>query len=181
VKRMIETPRLILRPFEAGNLDIIYQIYSDGEVLRYTPFDPVDRERARVLLDGMLDEWKKPVPGNREMAAIRKDTGEKLGRCHAGYDPETDSAMIGWFLKKEAWGNGFGTEIAKALIDYCFDELKVHRVWAVCNPVNPASWKIMEKCGMRREGFFRQKCRYVKGGKVSWEDELEYTILASDR
>ena len=72
-------------------------------------------------------------------------------------------------------------EIAKALIDYCFDELKVHRVWAVCNPANPASWKIMEKCGMRREGFFRQKCRYVKGGKISFEDELEYTILASDR
>ena len=181
MKRMIETQRLILRPFGEEDLDIIYRVYSDEEVLRYTPFDPMDREKAQALLDTMTAEWKKPEPENREMAVIRKDTGEKLGRCHAQYDPEKDSAMIGWFLKQEAWGNGFGTEIAKALIDYCFDELKVHRVWAICNPANPASWRVMEKCGMRREGYFREKCRYEKKGMVTWEDELEYTILASER
>lgn len=181
MKQMIETERLILRPFEAEDLDIIYKIYSDEEILRYSPYDPMDREQARALLEEMLREWQKPEPGNREMAVIRKDTGEKIGRCHMLYEPEKDSVMLGWFLKKEAWGKGYATEIGEALLDCCFEELKVHRVWGLCNPANTASRRVMEKCGMRPEGHFREKCRYEKKGKVTWEDEMEYTILASDR
>lgn len=176
----IVTDRLILRPFEAGDLDLVYRIYSDGEILKYSPFDPVDETGARELLGRYLRGWKEDPVTEREFAVIEKKSGEKIGRCHIQLGPE-ESAMIGWFLVQEAWGRGYATEMTKALLDCCFGELKIHRVRAICNPDNPASWRVMEKCGMRREGFFRQKCRYLKGGKVSWEDELEYGILSSER
>ena len=58
--------------------------------------------------------------------------------------------------------------------------LNLHRVNAVCNPGNIASWKVLEHCGMRREAYLRQKCRYRKHGQDYWADELEYAILASE-
>ena len=177
---MLETERLILRPFEEGDLDIIYRVYSDEEILRYSPFDPVDEQGAQALLDRFLRGWKEDPVTEREMAVIEKESGEKIGRCHIQLGPE-ESAMIGWFLVREAWGKGYATEMTEALLDCCFGKLKLHRVRAICNPGNPASFHVMEKCGMRREGHYRKKCRYVKSGIVSWEDEFEYAILAEER
>ncbi len=67
-----------------------------------------------------------------------------------------------------------------ALITQCIDSFGLHRVNAVCSPKNDASWRILEKFGMRREAYYRQKCRYVKHGTARWEDELEYAILDSE-
>lgn len=176
----IETERLVLRPFEEGDLDIIFRIYGDPEILRYAPFDPVDRKGAKELLDRLVRGWRKEPVTDREMAVILKENGKKIGRCHIGLEPE-ESAMIGWFLVQEEWGKGLATEITEALLDCCFQELKLHRVRALCNPDNLASWRVMEKCGMRREGHYRKKCQYVKNGVVSWVDELEYGILSEER
>ena len=51
---MIETPRLSLRPFDQSDLDLIYRVYSDDEILRYTPFDPMDREQAERHLNRVM-------------------------------------------------------------------------------------------------------------------------------
>ena len=109
-----------------------------------------------------------------------RETGEKIGRAHIEIDRETDTGMIGWFLVPEAWGRGYASEMTPALIACAFDCLGLHRVGAVCNPENEASWRILEKNGMRREAHFRQKCRYVKRGAAHWEDELVYAMPASE-
>ena len=88
--------------------------------------------------------------------------------------------MIGWLLLKEHRGKHYASEMTEALLAFCFDELGLHRVNAVCNPENVASWKVLEKAGMRREALLKQKCRYVKNGVTTWRDELEYAILASE-
>ena len=88
--------------------------------------------------------------------------------------------MIGWMLIKSAWGKGCATEIAHALIDYCFKEMHLHRVYALCHPGNTASWKVMEKCGMHKEAHYIQKCKYIRAGKVRWEDELEYAVINTE-
>ena len=83
-------------------------------------------------------------------------------------------------LLQDWWGQHYATEISKALIQYCFRDLGLRRVNAVCSPENFASWNMLEKCGLRREACLIQKCRYVKNGVVSWHDELEYAMLASE-
>ncbi len=53
-------------------------------------------------------------------------------------------------------GKGHATEAVKALLRYCFEDLRGHRVIAMCKPENPASYRVMEKIGMRREDHFRK-------------------------
>ena len=92
---MIETERLILRPFEADDIDIIFQIYSDSETLHYTPFDPMSREQAEEHLCRIIEEGKRVPCLSYELAVVLKESGEKIGRTHILIDPETDTGMIG--------------------------------------------------------------------------------------
>ena len=177
---MIETRRLILRPFEAFDYDLIYRIYSDEDILRYTPFDPMNEKQAEQHLQKVMDDWKREPCLSHEFAVCLRENGSKIGRAHILIDPDTDTGMIGMLLVQECWGKHYASEIAEALICYSFKDLCLHRVNAVCSPDNTASWRMLEKCGMRREALLLQKCRYVKKGIVSWHDELEYAMLASE-
>lgn len=94
---------------------------------------------------------------NFEMAVILKYNQEKIGRSRIHLDYETDTAMIGWLLLKKDWGKGYAIEMTRALIDYSFDVLNVHRVCALCHPKNIGSWRVLEKCNMRREALFYTK------------------------
>ncbi len=176
----ILTDRLLLRPFEAGDDDLVYAVYSDPEVLKYTPFDVTDRPGAEERLREIIDGWRTVPQMEFEYAVILRETGEKIGRAHISRE-WSGSAMIGWLLLPQYWGKGYATEMTRPLIDYACDVLGEHRVYAVCNPANEASWRTLEGAGMRREAHFRRKCRYVKNRAVSWEDELEYAILADER
>lgn len=178
---LIRTEHLILRPFEYSDLDLVFLLYSDEEILRYTPFDTMNRIQAEQHLSTVIRDWEADPQLSYEMAVVLKETGDKIGRAHILIDPETDTGMIGGLLIPEHWGKHFAREIAGALIRYCFDTLGLHRVNATCSPENTASWKMLESCGMRREAHYRQKCRYIKNGTESWHDELEYAMLASER
>lgn len=178
---ILETDRLRLRPFLHEDLELIKSLYGNEQILRYTPFDTMTADQAEQHLEQIAGGWGTPPGNNYEMAVLRKDTQEKIGRAHIAIDPETDTGMIGWFLMPEHWGQGYAAEMTPVLIDCCFDRLHLHRVNAVCHPENVASWRTLEKCGMRREALLKKKCRYEKHGRTSWEDELEYAILASER
>ena len=177
---IIETERLTIRPFHPGDISLIQRIYGDEELLRYTPFDIMSKADAERQLENCIRDWGQPPGYNHEMIAILKEKEDSIGRTHIEIDQETDTGMIGWFILPEHSGRGYATEITRALIRHCFEEFKLHRVNAVCNPENKQSWHVLEKCGMRREAYLRKKCRYVKNGVVSFEDELEYAILKEE-
>ena len=178
--KTIETVRLTAKPFSAEDQDMIYQIYSDEEILEYTPYDSMDHEESKAYLAKIIRDWEQTPLTDLEFLMTLKESDRKTGRCGIHIDAETDSAMIGVFLLKEAWNMGYATEIMTAMKKYCFDVLGVHRVYGLCNPENTGSRRIMEKIGMRREAHFRKKCRYVKKGVVSWHDELVYAALKED-
>lgn len=178
---MIETKRLTIKPFSMEDFDIIYKLYSDEEIMKYMPMDCLDEEGAKKHLEKIVNAWKKEKPTDCEMLVCKKDSGEKIGRCRIHIDYSFNSGMIGWLILKEHWNNGYAAEITKALIDYAFDELKLHRVYALCNPNNAQSCRVLEKCNMRREGYFKGKCPYIKKGVTSWQDEAEYAIIETER
>ena len=177
---VLNTDRLILRPFRRDDLDLIKRLYCNEQVLRYTPFDTLTWPQAERFLEKIAGSWGRPPEYDHELAVVLKETEEPIGRAHIEVDPETDTGMIGWFLAPEHWGQGYAGEMTPALIDCCFNVFRLHRVNAVCNPENTASWRVLEKYGMRREAYFRKKCPYVRGGIIRWEDELEYAILSSE-
>ena len=177
---LLETDRLLLRPFCADDTELVYRLYSDEEILRYTPFDVMSRAQAAAHLTRIVQDWKQEPLQSCEFVMLLKGTGEKLGRCHIQIDPETDTGMIGWLLLKEHRGKQYARESGSALIRCCFEDLGLHRVNAVCNPENLASRRVLEHLGLRLEACLRQKCRYTKHGVSSWKDELEYALLASE-
>ena len=185
--RTITTERLLLRPFEEDDFDILHRLYGDAEVMRYTPFDAESPAESAAHLSRVIDDWRKePLLSREYVVTVRTEDGssaggiKKIGRCHILLDgPEEDSrAMIGWLLVQEAWGKGYATEIAEALLACCFDTLKTGEVYGLCHPGNAASRRVMEKCGMHLAVCRKAFVRYDKGGQVTMEDELEYRVHA---
>ncbi len=83
-----------------------------------------------------------------------------------------------WYLAEpESWGKGIATEAARHLLDFGFGELRLHRIWATCVPGNPASERVPEKMGMRKEGFL------VRNLKIHgvWMSCFLYAMLAEER
>ena len=82
-----------------------------------------------------------------------------------------------WYLvEPESWGKGIATESVNHLLDFGFGELGLHRIWATCLPENPASARVMEKVGMRKEGFL------LKNLKIHgvWKSGFLYAMLAEE-
>lgn len=84
---------------------------------------------------------------------------------------------IGWVFNRKYQKKGYAFQAASAVIKHGFEHLKIHRIVSTCQPENPDSFRLMEKLGMVREGFFRQ-C--IPKGDGVWWDELFYSMLRSD-
>ena len=97
---MIKTERLLLRPFDCNDLDIVMELYCDDEIMKYMPYPVLDREGARDLLNRFVTGWEIDQQINYEMAVILRETDETIGRAEITRYFEEDSAMIGWVLKK---------------------------------------------------------------------------------
>jgi len=96
--------------------------------------------------------------------------------CDLKSDINTGSAEIGWWLNPRWWGRGIATAAVRRFIDYCFDELDLHRVEAGVFLTNPASARVADKCGLMVEGIARDA--YVKDGALI--DRLSYGLARAD-
>ncbi|MBW4630724.1 MAG: GNAT family N-acetyltransferase [Iphinoe sp. HA4291-MV1] len=83
---------------------------------------------------------------------------------------------IGWSLHPSYCGRGYATEAAQILLTYGFAHRKLHRITSICDTRNTASFRLMERLGMRREGHLRQS-QSMKG---SWQDEYMYALLHNE-
>jgi RimJ/RimL family protein N-acetyltransferase len=85
-------------------------------------------------------------------------------------------AEIGYIFHPDVQGQGLATEAALALLAFGFEQAELHRIYARCDARNVASWRVMEKLGMRREAHFREHLQ-LKG---RWDEELIYAILEDE-
>ena len=145
----IHTERLELFPQSIRFLETTHAYASDKENMRFVlhlPNDSLDETRAFLL--GAEAEWKKEVPDFFEFAILRE--GKHIGGVSLYLEDDRRSAELGWCLDKSAQGKGYGAEAARALIEWAQKELSVNRFIAHCDSENIASWKTMEKLGMKR-------------------------------
>jgi RimJ/RimL family protein N-acetyltransferase len=109
-----------------------------------------------------------------EFAVTLRETGELIGGCGIGRKREQPKiGIIGYVLNKAHWNKGYGTETARALIEYGFARLALHKVSAFCDSDNIGSNRVLQKSGMKLEGRLREN--FVRRGK--WTDEMLYSIL----
>jgi aminoglycoside 6'-N-acetyltransferase len=171
----LETPRLILRPFEDRDA-LPFAVYrSDPEVARFQGWEaPYSLEQAREFVSEM--KTRTPgTPGEWFQAAVeRKEDGALIGDCvfkRLAYEPRV--AEIGYTLARPYQHHGYASEAIQALLGYIFDTLGLHRVLADCDPQNTSSVRLLEKLGFRHEGCFVESM-WLKG---EWVDEDWYAIL----
>ncbi|MDR3471777.1 MAG: GNAT family protein [Devosia sp.] len=173
----IETERLILRPFSRGDVDAVYAYRQRQDVARFLFDNPMSRETCAEAVQERIRQVSLAEEDDRITLAVeRREGGDLIGEITIIWRSVTDrQGEVGYILNPDFHGQGYATEAVRALVDLGFRDLDLHRIYARCNPANVASYKLMERLGMRREAHFREH-RLVKG---SWEDEYVYAILAA--
>ena len=144
----ITTERLTLVPISLDYLESTYAYSSDLENTHYMCYLPHDSiEETRAFIARSMEEWAKERPACYEFSILR-------GERHVGgaslYMLEDGAVELAWILDKRFWGMGYATEAARALMAWGRDGLGVHRFIAMCDSENVASWRLVERLGMRR-------------------------------
>lgn len=156
----LETERLVLRAFRADDARALIDLDSDPEVMRYltngepTPPDIIHEKAMPRLLrfnetTGIYDYF----------AAIEKKTGDFIGWFHFRPPFDLDKAEhgemeLGYRMKQSAWGKGYATEAAGAILQKGFNELKVPLITARAMVANQRSTRVLEKIGLKLHSYF---------------------------
>ena len=149
IRTHLETERLKLRLFTLDDLQIMFTLGTDPDVIKYADTAARDMEEARQRLEqGPLSDYKKY--GYGRFAVELKETGKVIGFCGIKYLPEIDLPEVGYRYLKKYWGRGIGTEAAKICVDFARDDLKIKKLVALIMPENIASIRVAEKLGMTK-------------------------------
>jgi len=179
----LETDRLRLRRFTPDDLNALYALDGDPDVIRWTNLDGRRAPYAfyrDVLLPRNLAYYKK-YQGYGYWVAVGKAAEDFLGWFHFRPAPDhPDEIELGYRLQKSAWGRGYATEGSRALIRKGFRELGAGRVSATALAANRASVRVMEKAGLR----FERDCVYEftdpETGQVTGHPAVKYALDRRD-
>ena len=174
---IIETERLILRPFHMADAKRVQFLAGDPKVAATTLAIP------HPYLDGMAEKWialhDEWFANNTNITfAIVDKSNDVLMGCidFMAISKRNQKAEIGYWIGVEFWNKGFVTEAMKAMVRYGFEELKLNKITCRHMSTNPASGKVMLKAGLKHEGTLREE--NFKNGK--FVDSEVYGILASE-
>ncbi len=173
---VLSTARLRLRPFTDADAAPLFALHSNAHVLRYwdsPPWtEPARAQRFLAVCQEMADEGT-----GARLAIQRLSDGAFIGWCClTRWNPVYRSASVGYCFNEAAWGHGYATEAAHALLTWAFDTLDLNRVQAETDTRNLASARVLEKLGFLREGTLREDC--VVNGDVS--DSWVFGLLRRD-
>jgi RimJ/RimL family protein N-acetyltransferase len=172
----LETDRLILRPFTELDAPRVSELAGDEAISDTTLRIPYPYTVEAAL------EWIGTHKSIRSKgwalfyAINLKETGDLIGSVGIDIDQLHSRAEIGYWIGKKYWNEGYATEAASCLLDYAFVSLKVHKVVSHHFARNPASGRVLEKLGMKREGFLKEHIRKLD----SWEDLIQYGMLDTE-
>lgn len=173
----IETPRLLLRRFSAGDADDMFANWANDPVV--TRFLLWDAHADISVTRAILAQWEAAYadPRTYHWAIVLKETGEPIGTISLmHFDEQNQKAAAGYCIGRRWWGMGIMTEALRAVLGFAFETVGLNRVEANHDVQNPASGDVMRKAGMQYEGHFRQ-WKFHKGKFCDYEF---YGILRDD-
>jgi RimJ/RimL family protein N-acetyltransferase len=153
----LETPRLVIRPLEDRDAEVWIEMVSDPEFARFLPPQPAPTMETFERMIEARRTMQREI-GYTMWAVDDRASGSFIGQCgirpakalDESAGPEIDLA---YFFARHAWGKGFGTEAAVAVLAQGLGPIGLDRIMAVALPENIGSWRVMEKAGMRYEGL----------------------------
>ena len=145
----IETSRLRLRHFSLDDLDDLFRIYSNPEVMRYVG-SARTKDETQAALVSMIKHWEH---GFGMWATIYKDSAKLIGRCGLCFLDNTPEVELGYTLDKPFWNMGLATEASLVSLKYGFEQVGLERIVAIDKPKNIASQRLMQLVGMKYENI----------------------------
>lgn len=177
-KPVLETKRLILRPFEQKDINDLYEYASDAEVTKYLTFKTYKSiEEAEKRIEFLLknnEQLNEPIKWAIEL----KENSKVIGSIdYVKWIQKDNMAEIGYVLNRNYWSNGYMTEAVKKVIQFGFEKMELNRIEITCDSRNNASERVMQKNNLVYEGTRRQ-C-YLNPNK-EYIDEKIYSILKEE-
>ena len=170
---IITTPRIVLRWIYKDDIDSLYEIFSDPQVMRYWSTPPLaDRDSAAAL--------QREIAGQNESDLMLKwglalrDSNTVIGTATLfNLNLDNGRAELGYAMSRSQWGKGYMNEALNALVSHAFQVMDLRRLEADVDPRNAASIRTLERLGFQREGFLRE--RWHVNGEI--QDALFYGLL----
>lgn len=161
----LETERLIIRDFKLSDIDDLYEIFSDEEVMEY--IEPVyDRDKTFNFLKDFC------IGHKGAFACVNKENEKVIG--YIIFNEYEDKVYeLGWIFNKEYWGKGYAYESCDAVIKYAFSEMKIHKIFAETID-NIKSVNLIKKLGMQLEGIQKS---HTTDNHGNWKDVYLYGLL----
>lgn len=173
----LETPRLLIRRFMESDTATLMAYRNDRHVSQYQSWRDLTPENARAFIQD-LASLEPGMPGEWFQFALEvMDTGVHIGDIglHVLAD-DPQQAEIGYTLAYHYQGMGYASEAVQAVLAYCFEVLRLHRITATVDTRNQASIRLLERLGFRREGHFVQSYRETDRRT----DEFLYALLRAE-
>ena len=177
MKLWMETDRLVIRPFKNEDYRQVTKLCSNYDLHKYTlgiPH-PYTQQNAKDFIDYTIKSSQEGK--SYELAVAFKDNPENVVACISLVHVKPNlKAELGYWVGKEYWGKGIATEMVNRMMQFGFDDLNLHSIFARHFADNPASGKVMQKCGMKYVGTMREQEYKLD----KFHDVLYYDILAKD-
>lgn len=169
----IQATRLALRRISTDDVDALFEVFSNAEVMRYWSTPPLaERAGAVELVNEIHDSFARQVM--LKWGVARQADNLLIGTTTLyNLDFTNRRAELGYALGRKHWGQGYMHEALQALLSFAFETLDLRRLEADVDPRNKASIKSLERLGFQREGFLRE--RWEVGGEI--QDALFYGLL----
>jgi RimJ/RimL family protein N-acetyltransferase len=164
MRLFLQTDRLLLRYADAADAELLYELNSDPDVTRYLIARPLPRERIETdVLPIFLAGPDGADP--RYWIAVEKASGESIGGFALDTPPDEPKGdgELGYRFRRKAWGKGYASEGARAVIDKGFRDFGLERIWAQTMAVNLRSRRVMETAGLT----------YVRTFHLEWDEPIE--------
>ena len=172
----LETKRLILRRIAMRDAEDIFAYSRDEEVARHVLWSAQKEVgEAKDYCRFMMKRYRCDQPSS--WGIIEKATGRLVGTIgYMDYNEDNATVEVGYSLARWLWNGGYMTEALSRVIGYTFENMDINRIEAQHELANPSSGRVMEKCGMKKEGVLRQRL-YNKGRYV---DVALYAVIRED-
>ncbi|WP_455810471.1 GNAT family N-acetyltransferase [Clostridium butyricum] len=167
---IIETNRLILREYTLDDFDNLYEIVSDPETMRHYP-KPFDEERTRDWIEWNLENYKNYSFGL--WVVTLKETGEFIGDCGISIQNIDGELLpeIGYHIHKKYWRRGFGSEAARAVRDWAFENTDYNCIYSYMKYTNVGSYSTAIANGMRKVKEYQDEKNKISYAYAITRDE----------
>ncbi|MEV2256521.1 GNAT family protein [Streptomyces sp. NPDC050147] len=166
--------RLGLREFDSADVEAVLAIYGSSVATEHLSFEPRNRDQVEQIVARSITAATATPRTEYALAVVEQGAAELVGFGRLALDPHQQrGATMGFALRPDVWGQGYGAELVRLLLGFGFHDLGLHRIWGARSPLNEASAKVMAAVGMTEEGTIRE--HVLKAGK--WRDSVVHAIL----